>query len=595
MEELNLILKSDDIQEKKAEKLKILIIKNSKTTKELLKNEKLSESEIKLLSRISEDSKKILEANIIKRLDLPYIKQVEEIIHTTANLDLPTLFSYEPAIRIENENEAGIYSNELNNVYFNQENEVRGKFVTGTTDTRLGIVDDLANLDKPSILKIKKFGLNYNEGLLYSEKIEDDYTLSAQFKLNRFPSKIHSQVMYKNGGGLIYTKKLTSRRTDILSFNYKDIRKAKVINEIAEKIEIDRIGVVKKIGIGKIEIGAMAPFATKNDTSVYSNRFSPYSICVSISNGSSKYSFYTDYKYELGEIQHLILKIKKAPGFDQQYIDDFESARNEYMNTEIVKSEDEKKKDTFLYDGKDWGEARAKLEINGLKKTLGNEFGSKFRYIITLNINGVQENIGKYHGKCWGNGASSADKKRNMIASGPGFMSRVYDEETKYGLVIKNSNKINWSEFLLAAEEEFNRPVIKLNNEIIEAENVTIISGIKGKDIDKCKLFFTNYNDENIYKIRYKLEPYLYTVSKSIKNSNEQSIVFQSLNLNELKSITSSPGNVAFLGDTEDFTKYKKIYSKYNHRMNNGIEIGSIKIQSLISQDGPEREPVKAL
>jgi len=549
MKELISILDSDDNKERKAERLRNLIIKNSKTTKELLKKSELTKEDSALLSDIVDESKKILTTNIINRVELPYVKQIQEILHSTSNLTLSTLFSYEPTSVTEKE--TGNYSIKLNDTYYNYQHKINGKFVAGTTDTRLGIIDDLVNLDKPNILKIKKMGVNTNVDPLYSETIEDEYTLSAQFKLNRFPSKVHSQVMDKNGNGLVYTKRLTSRRTDILSFNYDSD--------------------------AKIEIGAMAPSVIKNDLPVYGNKFSPYSICVSISSGNkNKHSVYTDYKYQFGEIQYLTLKIKKAPSFDQQYIDDFEYVMNEHISSGV-------KGDTFFYDGKYWGITKAQLEIAGLRNTLGNGFGSPFRYIITLNVNGIQENIGAYPGKCWSTGAS-IDKRRNMIASGPGFMPGSYDEETKYRLVVKNSDSIDWSKFIAAISSKFMKVTVAVaEGEKLTSVEVILSSSIANKDLEACNSFFNTYAQDMGYLIEYRLEPYLYQSKKSIINSAEQPIIFRSLYLGDLKSITSSPGNISFFTIRNEFDKYDAIYSRYNHRMNNGIEIGAIKIQSLIN------------
>ena len=548
MKDLIFILDSDDSKERKAEMLKFLITKNSKTTKELLKKSELTKEDSALLSDIVDESKKILTTNIINRVELPYVKQIQEILHNTENLKLFTLFSYEPTSAIEKE--AGNYSVKLNDTIFTHQNKINGKFVTGTTDTRLGIIDDLVNTDKENILKIKKFGVNIDDDFLYSGNVEDEYTLSAQFKLNRFPSKVHTQVMDKNGNGSIYTKRLTSRRTDILSFNYN--------SEHAEKIEI----------------GAMAPFALKNDLPIYDNKFSPYSICVSISSGVNKYSVYTDYKFELGEIQYLTLKIKKSPNFDQQYIDDFQYALDEHINSGT-------KMDTFLYDGKYWGIKKANMEIAGLNNTLGNGFGNRTRYIITLNVNGVQENIGKYNGKCWSTEKSVDGRKRNMIASGPGFMPRIYKEETKYKLVVINSDNIDWRDFLSTVSSNFMKPTIIIGDKMTKfPEEVTIISGIDKREIDACDNFFSMYRDSTGYNISYRLEPYLKQSPKPIRNSDVQTVIFKELGLNNLKSVTSSPGNIAFTKVIDDFDRYDRIYNRYSHKMNNGIDIGAIKIQS---------------
>ena len=555
MKDLIFILDSDDSKERKAEMLKSLIIKNSKTTKELLKKSELTKEDSALLSDIVDESKKILTTNIINRVELPYVKQIQEILHNTENLKLFTLFSYEPTSAIEKE--AGNYSVKLNDTIFTHQNKINGKFVTGTTDTRLGIIDDLVNTDKENILKIKKFGVNVDDDFLYSGNVEDEYTLSAQFKLNRFPSKVHTQVMDKNGNGSIYTKRLTSRRTDILSFNYN--------SEHAEKIEI----------------GAMAPFALKNDLPIYDNKFSPYSICVSISSGVNKYSVYTDYKFELGEIQYLTLKIKKSPNFDQQYIDDFQLALDDHINSGS-------KMDTFLYADRYWSAGQAGMEIKGLLNTLGNGFGDRSKYIITLSINGVQESIGRYNGKCWSTEKSVEGRKRNMIASGPGFMPRIYREETKYKLVVINSDNINWNDFLSTIASNFMKPTIKMDNNIKLPAEVTITSEITKNEIDACNAFFSGYSGSTGYSISYRLEPYLKQSPKPIRNSAEQTVIFKVLSLNNLKSITSSPGNLAFPVVIKDFDRYDRIYNRYSHKMNNGIEIGSIKIQSYSRKSGGE-------
>ena len=281
----------------------------------------------------------------------------------------------------------------------------------------------------------------------------------------------------------------------------------------------------------------------------------------------------------MGEIQYLTLKIKKSPNFDQQYIDDFQLALDDHINSGS-------KMDTFLYADRYWSAGQAGMEIKGLLNTLGNGFGDRSKYIITLSINGVQESIGRYNGKCWSTEKSVEGRKRNMIASGPGFMPRIYREETKYKLVVINSDNINWNDFLSTIASNFMKPTIKMDNNIKLPAEVTITSEITKNEIDACNAFFSGYSGSTGYSISYRLEPYLKQSPKPIRNSAEQTVIFKVLSLNNLKSITSSPGNLAFPVVIKDFDRYDRIYNRYSHKMNNGIEIGSIKIQSYSRKSG---------
>ena len=547
MKNLSEILESTDKHSEKTEQLKELIAQNVKKTRTLLKKSVLSHDEEVELEDISEETKKIIETRLFRTIEKPFVKLVQEVLHETSTLALQELFFYEPDARY-NKAETNFAHNSNDAVVY-QHNKVVGKFAVGSDPIINGIINDVASHENPNILKIKKLSDNSDNGLLYDTSIADDYTLSFQFKLNRFPSKVYTQVIEDNPApNPIYTKRLTSRRTDILALNYT------------------------QDGLHRIEIGAMAPSVYRNGEPVYDNKYAPYSICASISVGQSwKYSVYTDYKFELGEIQYLTLKIKKVPDVGEQYIIDFENAFN---------SAQENGSSTFTYNNRMWGQGSANKEILNLRKSLGNPWGGPSRYTISLTVNGVSEDIGNYYGKVWSSQATQDKKKHYTIASGPGFMPRDYEEETRWELSVKNAG-IKWNELLDFFSKSNIGSTINTKDGYPKNEDVIITSSISSKNYNDCLKAMQDWNKNNTD--RFTLTPYIWQSKSPRKHSKERNAMLPSINLNTLYSVTSAPGNINWGRMVTNSNKFERIYTKYNYKTNNGIEIGAIRINAILN------------
>ena len=552
MKNLSEILESTVKHSEKAEQLKELIAQNVKKTRILLKKTVLSPDEEAELEDISEETKKILETRLFRTIEKPFAKLAHEVLHETSTLALQELFFYEPDAR-SNKAETNFAHNSNDAVVY-QHNKIVGKFAVGSDPVINGIINDVASHENPNILKIKKLSDNSDNGLLYDTSIADDYTLSLQFKLNRFPSKVYTQVIEDNPApNPIYTKRLTSRRTDILALNYT------------------------QDGLHRIEIGAMAPSVNKSGEPVYDNKYAPYSICASISVGQSwKYSVYTDYKFELGEIQYLTLKIKKVPDVGEQYIIDFENAFN------LAK---ENESSTFVYDNREWGPRSAAKEIFNLRRSLGNTWGGPSRYTISLTVNGVSEDIGNYYGKVWSSQAARDKKQHYTIASGPGFMPRDYEEETRWELSVKNAG-IKWNELLDFFSKSNIGSTINTKDGYPKNEDVIITSSISNKNYDECITAMQDWNKKNTD--RFTLTPYTWKSKSPRKHSKERNAMLPSINLNTLCSITSAPGNINWGRIVTNSNKFERIYTKYNYKTNNGIEIGAIRINAILNSGKEE-------
>jgi hypothetical protein len=554
MSNLSYILQSEDHKNEKTRQLKKLIAQNAKTTKELNKKSELTSDEKRKLYEIAAESKKILETSLVKSVEIAYVKQVQEVIHNTKSVGLTELFFYDPTIKIEKE--TGNYVTVTNETVVYQQNKAAAKFITGTDPTTVGLINDAAYHENPHVLKIKKQGLNYKGGLLHDEKIADEYTVSAQFKLNRFPSKVYSQEINigKDGPPKIHTKRLTTRRTDILSLNYSDN------------------------GLVRIEIGAMAPHVRRNATAVYDNKYAPYSICASISTGGGKYTVYTDYKFEFKETQYVTLKIKKVSPVTEQYINDFITTQQNFINSGADPSVE-----TFQYGGKTWGVTSSAKEIAFHQASLHSSYGDYGRYTVSLSINGVTEEIGGFYGKGWGSKAGRTSKSRDMIASGPGFMPKEYREETRYSLNIKNAG-VDWDGFLKHFEKNLSHTLGINKNGYPTTEDVVILSDIDDNMLAIVSNTMQEWNSNNIV-IGYTLTPYVWQSKLPIKHAIEQTPTFTRFDFTTLHSITSAPGIINWARTWSDLEKYKRIYNKYNYRMNNGIDIGAIRIHAQIQTE----------
>lgn len=168
---------------------------------------------------------------------------------------------------------------------------VKSNMAVGIPSQTFGIVDDLSNYTGQPTLKIQNLSnvlLPENNIIpIYDIVIEKKHIVSFNFKLNRFPSKIlqsHNNI-----------KQITTRRTDLITFEYGDSR---------------------------LEFGAMAPYAQwrsqKTDGIVekYKGSYNQFSIAANIvghKGGST--SFYTDYKFELGKEYQVKLELVKTGNY----------------------------------------------------------------------------------------------------------------------------------------------------------------------------------------------------------------------------------------------------------------------------------------
>lgn len=226
-----------------------------------------------------------------------------------------------------------------NGKYFTKDNGVIAKFtnanfgkVLGIDKRQQGLIDDITDYDGKSILSLSKNPNVPQKNYLHNIDIKDKYSTLFDFRLNRFPVKTHN----KKG----ITKQYTSRRSDIISFNYESNKKN------TENLQ------------NSISFGAMAPYGVKFSKKVppvkpnqhnqeyflraiYQKSYSPFSIAASITyEKNKKLSLYTDYKFELGKFYNVRLDIEFVKG-SKEYIDEFKTAIDNAITDARV----------FTYDG----------------------------------------------------------------------------------------------------------------------------------------------------------------------------------------------------------------------------------------------------
>ena len=168
---------------------------------------------------------------------------------------------------------------------------VANGFAQSRKKRTLGMVDDVFTYTGENTIRIEKQDTRPNQltsSLHDALDIQSGYLVNFEFRLKRFPQKV-----YHNTSKGYYPKRLISRSTDLIKFNY---------------------------GQGyppfTIEFGAMAPFdqsineKTNRRNNMFTRRLSPFSIaaCITKINGD-KVSVYTDYKFELGKAYSVSLEI----------------------------------------------------------------------------------------------------------------------------------------------------------------------------------------------------------------------------------------------------------------------------------------------
>lgn len=223
-----------------------------------------------------------------------------------------------------------------NRKYFTKDDGVISKFtnvsfgkVLGVDKRHQGLTDDISDYDGKSILSLSKDPKVPQKNYLHNIDIKDKYSTLFDFRLNRFPVKTHN----KKG----ITKQYTSRRSDLISFNYESVK--------------------KNIG-NSISFGAMAPYGVNFSKkvppikpnqhnqeyflkAVYQKDYSPFSIAASITyEKNKKLSVYTDYKFELGKFYNVRLDVEFV-NESKEYIEGFKNT----IDTALTDAK------TFTYDG----------------------------------------------------------------------------------------------------------------------------------------------------------------------------------------------------------------------------------------------------
>jgi hypothetical protein len=341
-------------------------------------------------------------------------------------------------------------------------NNIVGNMIIGESSI-LDIVDHVQSYNGQSTLSISN-----SDTLILNEinDIDDEYNISFEMRLNNFPTKIFKSKPNKYNSNPTTTRKYTSRRSDIISFNY-DTENPN----------------------NKIEFGAMAPFGVKSnlleDIRLYENNFDNFSIAACLTyNGDRKLSVYTDYKFKLGETYSIKLSVKQIT---DGYISNLRSLSKGDADTIIVDDEEMnisdliekvKKIDILKNDNvtqlkeklSKIGDALSKIKldtdnniINGSRpeslifrgkaypysknsekkevldtiKELEKEiqkidtFSNPAIYDIKLSVNGILQNVAMYDGKVWGD-AAKKQKKNGLVATQPGFKTVMSSYDAVY-------------------------------------------------------------------------------------------------------------------------------------------------------------------
>jgi hypothetical protein len=436
--------------------LKNLIKNNSITLNRIEKKEVISTEDQKVIDSIKTKTVEILtKTHAIKNLPVDVINDLNDVKFRVIN-DHSVAFSYTPT-----ENQEGSqlknYTTISEDLLIAKHDQVVGGKAIGATKKTLGIIDDLSQYDgKPTIFlgKSKSGNSEIFDGTLHDIKIDDEYKISFDFRLNRFPSKVYQDTKkyeYSNNNAMI-ARRYTSRRSDLMTFNYGE-----------EGTQ------------NTIKFGAMAPYLiNSNGSNVFDNCYDDFSIAACINyNKNQKISVFTDYKFKLGETYNVMLKIKLIT---KDYLKGLmESVADFKALNGVVRIP----KETFIYDDLEYNEEFAQNQIkrwsqilqasdrkystyaknldviksryedallNGQESFIGldgnnsyslesgrkkimwineflnnqNAFGGRAPYDISITVNGKREDIDITDNKVWGASAKS-QKMLGNLPSGPGF------------------------------------------------------------------------------------------------------------------------------------------------------------------------------
>jgi len=448
----------------------------------------------------------------------PEVAASLDYIRNTLN-DMTILFSYTPSDGTsknskQNQPSEKRYSYRRGNTVIGLHPYTEGGKALGLTKRTLGLIDDVTNYDGQPTMEITKQSAqsNVGESLHKSTDVGGGYSVSFNFKLNRFPSKT-----YQDNSQGWYMKQYTTRRTDLITFDYETNTKngrntiefgamAPFDSSYSEKNEEKVKGggghIIKKEWNGELDekgfptilnigggvvavpeesIGGKFKFQRpKQNTELvkynnkYSKKWGPFSIaaCFTI-NKNRKISLFTDYKFELGVWYTVTLDILPY-------------------------------KDATIYEA----------------------------FEASLMVNGVKEEVLLFNGKVWGKEAKNF-KNAEQIPTKPNFESASYGSRN-----FKGDAKLE------NVGQTFNDTVKQVVNRDEIIKNLHNMSVLTHNEYQGKGNFTTNFSTLNSV---YTSPSYI-----NLKNNGKHS----------------------------DVDTYDKIYKNYTYKTNNGVDFGTITIYS---------------
>jgi hypothetical protein len=296
----------------------------------LLKKTDITETEKEEKKGIEDNIRKITESvNVIKSLPVKSLIEMERIIHKSNDFVTGLDFtpSYVPSKNYTYSNDTG-YS-----LLVNHTNSISNDMIFGISNLTKRVFDDVTNFNGEPTLSITRqssklpFG-----GVIHTEPVGNEYIISFEFSLSRFPSKTSQNSLYSH-----QMKQVTTRRSGLICFNYGANNKS-------------------------IEFAAMAPQGypknTTEGSNIFKNKNSPFSIAVSFPfKGNCSNSIHTDYKFKLNTTYLVKLRITSEDNVSNL------NSKNRLRYELFVNNSLEEV--IFTY-GKVWGRTGKELKKNGV-------------------------------------------------------------------------------------------------------------------------------------------------------------------------------------------------------------------------------------
>jgi len=299
-----------------------IIINDSIVIKQLSEKEEIDEEEKKTLESTKERVKFITEQkNVIDQLPSSVIINLESSIKKIQ--DFKNVLTYTPSPDQQVLDNTLRNTRNSNSGIFGKHARVNSNKAIGENVKLLGIIDDTHKYTGESNLSIYNTvpGLpEIQSGNLHELlDINDEYSVTFEFRMNRFPSKTHQDTgdrhAYNNSLATV-TKKYTTRRSDIIEFNYR------ATSEAGNKIEFGAIAPYIQLDNKKREEAKEKSTKSKNRRRSYDNVYSPFAIAACLTHdGNKKTSIYTDYKFELEKWYTVTLNIKRNAELTTEYLD----------------------------------------------------------------------------------------------------------------------------------------------------------------------------------------------------------------------------------------------------------------------------------